>query len=160
MTIHKNTEESLGIFWRGDEVDGITLYAYGPGAELEDPSQALADLGLQDFTFKQATKLSGDSWTVHVLDVKVSRWPSAAQWPATIQRLLRALLGTKAQVAWAGLDEIFAEPPSLFDPEKMQGGVWAALLANGHFSLAAQLGQPMVTLPREEMLTIQKYLGF
>lgn len=64
-------------------------------------------------------------------DARVARWPSAEEWATVVLTTLQALRSAGATVAWFGLEGFFVDPPLLFDPNVMSGGVWAALDEDG-----------------------------
>ncbi len=140
----QNTEKSLGIFWDGEEVDGVTIYGLFAGAKSEEP---IAPSGVwpENCDFK-INKLSGDDWTVWLWDVRINEWPKKTEWFNTIKRTLETMIHQGASVAWCGLEGFFVEPPDLFKPEFMGGGIWAAYTIDGDFICKAQIGEIFETL--------------
>lgn len=130
------TAKSLGIFWEGEEVDGVTIYGYWHGSKPEPPK-----LDLPEWPAAQArpSRLEGPSWTVWLWDIRVDEWPEPPRWRDAVQRTLRRVMASGAEVAWCGLEGMFVEPPGLFDPVEMSGGVWAAVDKAGH-----TFGPPML----------------
>lgn len=57
----------------------------------------------------------------------------------------------RAIVGWCGIEGHFVDPPKLFSPEEMSGGVWAALTCEGEFSCTALLGRPFLALKDDDL---------
>jgi hypothetical protein len=89
------------------------------------------------------------SWTI-----VPSVWPKPERWCPTIERTLVTLTDSDAVAAWCGLENTFARPPQLFDPDDMKDEVWAALIP-GIFVCAARLGQLYTPLSPAQMKTFR-----
>jgi hypothetical protein len=150
------TENSLGIFWDGDEVAGITAYGYW---KVKISTQPLfpKDLWPPSTLFK-TSYLRGEDWKVCVWDIRIFDWPSPQDWENTLKGTLAAMIEAGARVAWCGLEGLFADPPSLFDPNEMSGGVYAVLTKEYGFQCSAHLGQPFQALPDEILLKLRTLL--
>lgn len=118
------TQESLGIFWEGEEVDGFTTYAFWRQDEA-----LLPELILPRGVEGKSTVLRGPGWSVWLWAIRVIEWPSAGEWSSFVRGFLEQLTKQGASVAWCGLEGNFVEPPELFDPSEMSAGVWAACLS-------------------------------
>ena len=125
------TRDSLGIFWNGEEVDGLLVYGLWHGDVIASPAIPLDDW--PSSTEEKVRRLFGEGWTVWMWEIRVLGWPGPAHWVEFVTAILRAITGAGAAVSWAGLEGMFVEPPDLFRPEEMSGGVWAAMLASGEF---------------------------
>jgi hypothetical protein len=147
------TEQSLGVFWSGEEVDGITAYGYWHQLPPMEPIFP-RDLWPAGTEFKRA-KLSGDGWIVILWDIAIRRWPSPEDWEDVLQRTLQRMCEAGARVAWCGIEGAFAEPPGLFDPARMSGGVYAAYTPGFGFLNTAHLREPFRTLSDNDLLTIR-----
>lgn len=123
------TREALGIFWHGEEVDGFLVYGYWPSSGVPEPP--LSPRSWSDLVQWSPQQLTGPGWTVWMWEVRVWRWPAPSDWPSLIAGLLRGVLQGGARVAWCGFEGVFVDPPKLFDPLEMSGGVWAAATADG-----------------------------
>jgi hypothetical protein len=137
--IIQNTEKSLGIFWDGEEVDGITVYGFFKDINVDQPTMPKDIWG--DNCEVKSSKLFGEDWTVWVWDIRIVRWPTQAEWIKTIERTLKGMLRQGAIVSWAGLEGFFVDPPDLFDPEFMSGGVWALYSEPEGFFCPAEIGK-------------------
>lgn len=146
------TEQSLGIFWHGEEVDGIILYAYWRGAPTVEP--AFDSREWPAGTEHSRSQLTGSDWTIIVWDVKLTNWPSGEFWPRLLERQLSRFCDCGARIAWCGLEGTFAEPPSLFTPEEMSGSVYAYFSPRLGFQCTALLGQPFETISDEGLLLL------
>jgi hypothetical protein len=75
-----------------------------------------------------------------------------------LERTLRALVEAGASVAWCGLEGYFADPPLLFDPAQMSGGVFASYAPSLGFKCASQLDGPLVALADSELRDLASLL--
>jgi hypothetical protein len=154
----KSTRHSLGLFWHGEEADGFTIYGYWPGHHETQPSLNFAHW--PDVETK-TSRLGGRDWTVWLWDVRVHKWPEAPQWRSAVLDPLAQLLGVGARVAWCGLEGGFVDPPGLFDPLRMAGGVWAARVsgADGIFEPPG-LDAPFTALTDDQLTRLRQAAGF
>lgn len=129
METTPTTANSLGVFWEGEEVDGVTIYGFWVDSKPEPPQ-----LDLSEWRSAQAkpSRLYGPGWTVWLWDIRIEEWPERLGWEKTVHGTLRQVLSGGAEIAWCGLEGMFVEPPGLFDPTAMSGGVWAAADKAGH----------------------------
>jgi|GEM_PF-3341475 len=152
----KHTQASLGIFWKGEEVDGITVYAYWPRKLEKEP---LLELVVEpESTQRKPTRLDSENWTVWLWDIRVTRWPRADCWISMVVKMLQGLVDQGATVAWCGLEGMFVDPPGLFDPQVMLGGVWAAVDNQGNVYGPPELSEKFTTLGKEELEKLQRLL--
>jgi hypothetical protein len=93
-------------------------------------------------------------WDVHLLE-----WPSLREWTRTVRSTFDAMIASGAVVAWGGIEGHFADPPSLFDPKEMSGGIWAYETVDGEFE-CAELGQPFSAMPDTVLLKLRARAGF
>lgn len=150
------TETSLGIFWNGEEVDGITVYGFFRGEKVDAPE--LDEVIWNENIEVKTSKLFGDKWTVWVWDIRICGWPDTANWFHVVKATLKEMLSHGAVVSWAGLEGFFVEPPDLFDPQYMSDGVWAVLSESEEFICSAEIGQPFKTLD-DQVLEHMRKLG-
>ncbi|RME57009.1 hypothetical protein D6779_09585 [Candidatus Parcubacteria bacterium] len=123
---YPTTRESLGIFWNGEEVDGLLVYGLWVG-EVTKPPRITFD-HWPPGTEAKARRLFGADWTIWLWEIRIVQWPSSSAWSELVKSLLNQIVDADAIVAWAGLEGMFVEPPDLFHKDKMGGGVWAAVL--------------------------------
>jgi len=113
------TQDSLGIFWEGEEVPGIAVYGYYSPVNLQEPQ--FPSEAWPPGTLWSPWALHGENWIIWVWDIRVDQWPRNDRWREAIAITLGALRTSGARVAWCGVNGIFAEPPHLFDPARMSG---------------------------------------
>lgn len=150
------TDDSLRIFWNGDELRGITAYGYWRGDAAQHPPFPL-DLWPAGAECKPGS-LHGPGWRVLLWDVRVPVWPAAEAWERVLEGTLQALCAAGARVAWCGVEGCFADPPGLFSPEDMSGGVWAALVPGRGFRCSAKLGGTYRALTDRELVELRELL--
>ena len=148
------TEQALGIFWHGEEVDGLILYAFWPG--LTETAPPFPKAGWIPGIEVKRGRLTGEGWTVFVWDVHVCQWPPKEQWGFLLEETLKALCRTGAVVAWCGLEGRFVDPPSLFDPEEMSGGVYAFYIPQVGFRCTAWPGEEFAAVGDDELLNLHR----
>lgn len=146
------TRDSLGIFWEGDEEDGLRVYGFWP-REVAVPPEFPADLWPRDVTLRP-WKLWGVGWTVWCWDMRLRSWPMASEWVKVVSRTLEAVRAAGAIVAWCGIEGCFADPPSLFDRAVMGGGVWACFTRGGVSHLPAALDREIRYLPKSDFVRV------
>ena len=146
------TRDSLGIFWEGEEVDGLTAYGFWP-REVAVPPESPTDLWPPDATIGP-WKLWGERWTVWLWDVRVRSWPVASEWVRVVSSTLETLRAAGADVAWCGVEGCFVDPPALFDPMRMANGVWACRTAGGLVFAPPALESEMRYLGYDELARV------
>jgi hypothetical protein len=149
------TSGSLGIFWEGEEVDGVTIYGYWTGLKPAPPRVELSELPGAE---AKPSRLDGSGWTVWLWDIRIQEWPDRRHWQGAIQGLLRQVMKGGAHVAWCGLEGMFVEPPGLFDPCEMSGGVWAAADKAGHMFGPPALDDAFLPLNDEQLSILRRSL--
>jgi hypothetical protein len=153
----QTTRQSLGIFWDGEEVDGITVYGLWkePPQTFPSLSHLLGKEGLRE----RQSELRGESWYVRVWDIKIEIWPPPDQWKKRIHNMLRAIIECGSVVAWCGLEGAFIDPPELFDPQYMAGGVWAAMTNDGLLYSCAELDGVFTKLSNDDLHAIENTIS-
>jgi len=131
------TRESLGIFWEGDEVDGVLFY--GLWSEEEAAPDGLLAAWPRS-TGHRVRRLFGPGWVVRMWEVRVVDWPSADAWGELVLGTLRGITDAGACVAWGGLEGFFVDPPALL--RDGTDGVWCARTGSG-----AEFGPPSLDGP-------------
>lgn len=149
--------EVLTIYWDGEETAGFTVHA------LRDRSgEAIPELTPPDWPgeveVKQAV-LHGEFWEVCVWDVRVDAWPSPGEFDESAQELLCGLVAEGFAAAWIGLEGYFADPPRLFVPDTMTGGVLAACSGETGFLPAVQLDAPLRAITDFDLLALREACG-
>jgi hypothetical protein len=155
MNLKTNTRYSLGIFSDGEEVDGFTMYAYWPREQIVPTKLELKDSADWETKF---SRLGGNSWTVGVWDIRIRKWPSSDHWRPFILSALHQVLKSGSLASWCAVEGAFADPPNLFDPQFMSGGVWAASTSDGLQFGPPALDAPFETLTDEQLRTLQSHV--
>lgn len=139
---------NLTIFADGQESPGVIIYGLGaPGSIKVEPSA-------YEWTARRTTsvgQLSGPNWQVVLWEVRLAPWPHESEWDEVLERTLDSMLDAGATVAWVGAEGMpFADPPDLFAPEYMHGGVLVWRTADGG---GGQLDpdRPLCPVPDEEL---------
>lgn len=151
------TRENLGIFWEGAETQGCLLYGYCP-IQIGSPPQFPSAIWPPG-TCADTRRLFGDGWIVWMWEIKADSWPAASDWITVVRATLETMIAVGALVAWGGLEGMFVDPPALFDPDQMGGGVWAALTADRVFFPPPDLDQEFRTLTDDELRQLRVAAG-
>jgi hypothetical protein len=150
------TKDVLWIFVQGEERPGFTLYSYwlkGGDEVCEFPlSMWPAD------TMAHGFRLTGENWVVLGWDVEVNEWPSSSDWRDLLLHTCKTIARYGARVVWCGLEGFFADPPSLFDPSEMSGGVWCAFAPDWGFKSTAILDGEFKSLSDSDLLGLRTYV--
>jgi hypothetical protein len=125
----KITKNSLGIFWEGEEVDGILVYGYWDSAVAEEP--VFPNEVWESNAEWKTSELHDEKWSVWLWQIRVLNWPSTLEWIDRVRKTLEAMRTGRAKVSWCGIEGFFSDPPKLFDSAEMSGGVWAVLGVDG-----------------------------
>ena len=149
--------EVLTVYWDGEEAAGFIVFALGR-PRMRRPRD-LPDLGWTIEPDVRPSTLTGARWKVAVWYVRVAAWPTPRGFRDSIRRVLCGLVGEGYSVAWIGIDGSFVDPPELFMPESMSGGVLAACSAATGFLVGVDLDQPLRTLADHEMLRLREASG-
>lgn len=148
------TKESLGVFWQGEETDGISVYGLFR-CNAERPPSLPRDIWPAGHDWK-ATRLTGTGWVVWVWDIRFGQWPQAVAWKPAIQRTLSEMIGSGAVVAWAATEGYFSEPPDLLNSRTMGQGIWACLGPTTGFKCKADLEEPFVVLDAADVDALRR----
>lgn len=138
--------EVLTVIHDGLQVPGLSFYgllkAGGQRREATFPSGVWPT-----DTEHSVSTLRGKGWCVLVWDVALSTWPRADSFKAAIASTFSTMLKAGAVVTWIGREGYFCDPPQLFSPEFMSGGVLAARSAGGSAWLDLDPDAPLAPLP-------------
>ncbi|MBW3615958.1 MAG: hypothetical protein KY439_11740, partial [Actinobacteria bacterium] len=83
-------------------------------------------------------------------------WPPREVWLRSVRATFEVLVNAGASVAWIGLEGFFCDPPNLFDPAFMSGGVLAAMTSTGEFLCPLDPDEPVVALDDKELLRLRE----
>jgi hypothetical protein len=146
--------EVLQVVWKGEFAPGVIAYGL---RESETNLQPVFPFHLWPSEIDVGDwLLHGERWEILMWEIQVDRWPDPRAWKGVVKETLGRLIEAKAVVAWLGSEGgPFADPPDLFMPEHMTGGVLAALTDSGDFLCPLDLDAPLRRLPDSEMLTLR-----
>lgn len=146
--------EILTVVRRGEFRPGLSFYG------LHEPNSL-------DATFPQhvwpertevgVSKLHGGSWEVIIWDVEFETWPRGDQWFRAVRATLASLIDAGCAVSWIGLEGYFCDPPELFLPTCMSGGVLARMTHDDDFSSSFHPDEPLRALTDAELLTLRRH---
>lgn len=132
---------------------GLSFYALLPRSSPQPafPDDVWPDnLGIHSFV------LHDGSWQVVNWDLVIVVWPRGQTWKRVVHKTLSRLIEQGSRVAWIGDGFTFSDPPYLFDPRHMSGGVLASMTAQGDFLCPLDPYEPLRTLTDEELLGLRK----
>lgn len=157
-SIRPLTKDALRVLFEGEERPGVSFYAYWQGVpQIEQEPEFPLKVWPTGSRVKHH-RLFGESWTVLNWDLAVKDWPPRAAWPKLLRQTLKTFTKAGARIAWCGLEGFFADPPSLFSPREMSGGVYAALTTELGFLCSSLLDQPLEPLSDEVLLKLRAML--
>ncbi|NNG20988.1 hypothetical protein HJ590_15750 [Naumannella sp. ID2617S] len=147
-------KDTMQIFLNGEERPGFLLYGLFPADADPWPSALPAE------ALARRYDLDGDDWRVCLWTLPVTEWLTGAAWQSAISHLLTSICERGAKVAWlASEGAAYADPPWLFDPEEMSGGVYGYLTADGRYACPLDPGQPWAVVGDEEMGQLRGLAG-
>lgn len=149
--------EVLTIYWGGEETAGFTVHALRGRSGETNPELALPDW--PGDVESKVSVLHGEGWEVAVWDVRVDAWPSQGEFEHSVQELLCGLVAEGFAAAWIGLEGYFVDPPRLFLPEAMTGGVLAACSGETGFLPSVQLDLPLQAIADCGLLALRHACG-
>jgi hypothetical protein len=142
--------EVLVIVADGEEVPGLTTYGLTTRAGWRS-SEFPADAWVTAPEISEFM-LYGVTWGIMTWDVPITIWPTGDEFVRAVRRTLRAMIEGGCRVAWVGAEGFpFCDPPGLFDPACMSGGVLAWMTDAGDFDCPLDPDRP-VTWVRDEVL--------
>lgn len=144
----------LHVIWEGEECPGISFYALRQ--DLNQEPTFPIDLWNELFAHKHLL-LFGEGWKVDLWDCRVNL--SKAPWQDLCEQTLEVLVRNGSRVAWIGLGELFVDPPELFNPVFMSGGVMIAVARSG-LKFLKRKGGGFEPLTDDEMILLFKSLRF
>lgn len=148
--------ESLKVIMHGDEVPGIIAYGFIASSRWtgpEFPQRSAPFWGLVN-----EFQLSGDGWAICEWDISVKYWPSGDVFGRAIRDVLGALISAGCRVAWIGAEGFpVCDPPYLFSPECMPGGVLAWLTDDGQVNCVLDLSLPLAPVSDAQLIQLQRY---
>lgn len=101
-------------------------------------------------------RLHGQEWEVIIWDIALREWPRNPEWGRVVRQTLQSLINAGCTVSWIGSEGYFCDPPDLFKPECMSGGVLAAMTQSGDFNCVVDPHEPLRALPEEKLLELRE----
>ena len=146
--------DALVVFVAGEEVPGVIVYGLmkpGSRREVAFPLDVWISASAQDDYV-----LRGEGWQILTWDVQVDVWPLGDRWSIALRRTLQAMIASGACVAWIGAEGVpFVDPPELFLPERMSGGVLAWMTDDGASGGSLDPDFPLAPVSDEQMLGLR-----
>lgn len=147
---------ALTIFVDGDEEPGLIAYGLAAPEAWRDitfPSNAWpASPDLDAFD------LSGGNWRVHGWEVPIIIWPTGSDFHSAVKGTLAALIRGGCRVAWIGAEGVpFCDPPGLFDPDCMSGGVLAWMTDDGQFDCPMDPDSVLTPVNDDDLLRLRTH---
>ncbi|MER7245693.1 hypothetical protein [Kribbella sp. NPDC000426] len=154
----RHARDSLVVVVDGDEVPGISVYGLARCGVRRTTVLPLdpwyGAIAVDEFT------LRGDAWEIPSWDLPIVIWPTIDEFPATIRTLLAAVIESGCVVAWIGAEGLpFCDPPQLFDPTCMSGGVLAWMTDDGRFECKLDPDAPVPAVPDQTLLMLRRHAG-
>lgn len=148
--------DALTIFVAGDEEPGLIAYGLStPQAwrEVGFPTDAwLASPEPESFV------LHGSNWRVHGWEVPIVIWPTGAAFQGAVRRTLEAMIRSGCRAAWIGAEGLpFCDPPGLFDPGCMSGGVLAWMTDDGRFECPLDPDRALAPVSDVDLLQLRAH---
>lgn len=148
--------DALTIFVAGEEEPGLIAYGLTPpGAWRGVGFPADAWLAQPE---PEAFELHGDHWRVQGWEVPIVIWPTGLDFKTAVSRTLDALIRGGCRVAWIGAEGVpFCDPPGLFDPQCMAGGVLAWMTDDGRFDCPLDPDRVLAPVSDDELLKLRAH---
>lgn len=146
--------DGLTIFVGGDEEPGFIAYGLtAPDGWRDVAFPADAWLAQPE---PETFDLRGDNWRVHGWEVPVIIWPTGLDFLTAVNHTLDALIRGGCRVAWVGAEGVpFCDPPGLFDPECMSGGVLAWMTDDGRFDCPLDPDRVLIPVSDDKLLELR-----
>lgn len=146
--------DCLTIFVEGKEVPGLIVYGLavlGSRHQTGFPSNAWRAVSQVD-----VYTLRGEAWEVGTWDVPIIIWPAREEFVAAVRLTLGAMIEGGCRVAWVGAEGLpFCDPPQLFDPDCMSGGVLAWMTDDGTFDCPLDPDSPLAPVPDAQLRVLR-----
>jgi hypothetical protein len=148
--------DALTIFADGEEVPGLIVYGLAAPSTRRSVSfpsdEWTAHPQVQEFT------LHGDGWEVMTWEVPIIVWPSEDEFNRAARLTLRALIESGCRVAWIGAEGVpFCDPPDLFSPDCMSGGVLAWMTDAGDFDCPLDPDSPLRPVSDDRLRRLRRH---
>lgn len=145
--------EQMVVYWDGEEAAGFIIFALR--SRSSEPVLRQLEFGWIIEPDQDSWLLVGEAWEAGAWYIKVTAWPSAKAFRESTSTLLQGLIDEGWSVAWIGGEGSFADPPKLFSPEAMSGGVLAAYSIDTGLIDVLDLDLPLRALTDFQMLALR-----
>ena len=146
--------EIATVILRGGELPGISFYALFQQPLRDKPAFPVGVWPVN--TELHLSRLRGDGWLVLVWDVALSSWPSTRAFQDAVSATFEQLIHASAKATWIGREGYFCDPPDLFSPDCMSGGVLAVALPDGRTWGTPDPEQPLVVVDDAVLLEVRR----
>lgn len=145
----------MSVIRDGQQVSGLSFYALAGGQEHRT-DVAFPDEAWPEATEHSVSRLGEGGWRVLIWDVALPAWPANDAFTTAVDATFAAMLNAGSVVAWIGGEGYFCDPPYLFLPERMSGGVLAAVTADGRAWLDLDPDAPLEPLSDAVLLELRQ----
>lgn len=145
--------ELLCIHHMGEETPGLAFYSLREpdGVDVEFPSEMVPYVdAVQRFT------LHGPGWRVFRWEVAIDAWAAGSVLVPALIAVLNRLNDHAGRVSWIGDGLLFCDPPELFSPSCMSGGVLLAVDDMGRVYGHLDPDEPIEPLDDATMLELRR----
>lgn len=148
--------DSLVVVVDGEEIPGLIFYGLAaPGSRrpgVFPSSRWRSAPPVVEFL------LHGEAWEVVAWELPVIIWPLGDEFVDAVRSTLDALIRQGCRVAWAGAEGVpFCDPPQLFDPACMAGGVLAWMTDDGAFGCPLHPDLPIASADAECLYMLRNH---
>lgn len=155
-TLKPPAREKLSVFLDGEEAPGLTFY--GLISRYEWKGEDFPVSIWPDGSRAEAFKLYGDTWEIPCWDVALGAWLAGAPWREAVRATLQWFIAQGCVVGWMSAEgRPFCDPPGLFDPDCMSGGVLASLTPRGEFLCPIDPNEPIRAVDDVAMRELRLY---
>jgi hypothetical protein len=146
----------LKVIHDGEELPGIVFYGLvsrGGWANPAFPINLWPSGGqVDDFM------LHGEAWEIPCWSLALTSWPAGDAWRNLVQATLQWICENGSVVGWMSAEGIpFCDPPFLFDPDCMSGGVLAYVTPDGNFECTVDLDGPLQAVQDGTLRSLRSY---
>ncbi|WBQ07841.1 hypothetical protein [Kribbella sp. CA-293567] len=155
VVVVRAARESLVVVVGGEETSGLIVYGLSPrGSRRPEFPFGVWDVAgeVAEFT------LVGGTWEVPMWEVPVSVWPVKDQFEGAVRATFEAVIAGGCRVAWIGAEGMpFCDPPLLFEPACMSGGVLAWMTDDGAFGCPMDPDLPIAAADDECLRMLRRH---
>jgi len=156
VALNALARDALTVFVGGDEHPGVIAYGLAPRGGRRSRETPVASwhgyaAALDEYV------LAGDAWEIVAWEFALSSWPTGDDWLTAVNDTLRAHVEAASRVAWIGAEGVpFCDPPELFDPHCMAGGV-LAWMTDVAFECPLDPDKPLAPVDDSTLMRLREY---